>query len=136
MAAALLALMGGIGAATFVAMRDDPAAPATTTSSTVTSSSPAEVARAIAASLEHELEVPLSPEQARCVTDVLLALVHVEELQRLAGAADPLASVGDATRERLVRGLVGCVPPETAAALLGASTTTTPAPVQLPDEGG
>ncbi len=130
--------MGLLGVAAFRVARDGAPASTATTASTDTSSSTSDLAGladAIAGSLEHDLEVPLRPEEARCIADQLLATVSIEQLQELASLADPLASLDAGAHEALVRGVVGCAPPETAAALLGGTTTST-VPVELPGEGG
>lgn len=134
-AAALLALMGLVGGAAYRAARDDASPSTSITASTAATSSSADLADVIADALGHDLEVPLSVDEARCVTDELLAVVSLDGLQELESLADPLATLDPVERDKIVRGVVSCVPADTAAALLGGSTTST-VPVELPGEGG
>lgn len=128
--------MGVVGSGTYLTARDDPgAAPSPRRATTTTTLAEDTVAAAIARALEDGLEVPLTASEARCVADALLAVVRAEQLAELESLTEPLRSLDDAAHDQLVRGVVGCVPPETAGALLGEATTTTSA-VQLPDEGG
>jgi hypothetical protein len=134
--AALVALAGLIGAAVFTAARDD-ATPASTTSTTTapttTTVSDEALADAIASSLQADLTVTITAAEARCIADVVVVVVELRRLERLVGDADPLASLTPTERDQLVRGVVDCVSPEQAAAILGSPTTTAP-PVELPDE--
>jgi DNA-directed RNA polymerase specialized sigma24 family protein len=134
--AALLALVGLVGSAVFLAAREDSPPPPTTTttsSTTTTTITDDEVAEAIADALQEGLPVALSDLEAGCIAGSLLDVVDVEQLERLVGHADPLTSLPEPERALLVRVVVECVPPAKAAALLGSPTTTSP-PAELPDE--
>jgi hypothetical protein len=135
-AAALLALVLLVGTAAYLGVREEPEPPPTTTTTTTTSTTVplAVFAEAIAEQLEDGLEVPITRDEARCVATALLGVLTPEELERLASLPSPFAALDQPTRDRLVRGLVGCVPPETAASLLGGAGGSPP-PVDLPDEG-
>ena len=134
-AAAFVALVAVAGAGAFVVARDEPEPPATTTSSTTSTTVPdARVADALATALADGLDVPLSEEQSRCLGEALLTTVGRGRLEALAGGDDPISSLPEADRSALVRDVVTCVGPDSAAALLGASTTTT-GPVAFPDAG-
>jgi hypothetical protein len=135
-AAALFALVLLAGSAAFLAAREDPTPPTTTSTTTTSTTVPvAEVADAIAASLQADLTVAVTRAEATCVATALLAVLPPEQLERLGSLAEPLAALRADQRRDLVRAVVRCVPPESAAALLGNPSTTVP-PVDLPDEGG
>ncbi len=127
--------MGLAGTVAYVAVRDDGQADPPETSTTTTVVTRSALTDAIARSLADGLDVALTRTQARCVARALLAVVDAGELEALEALIDPSASLASDARARLVRGVVGCVPSDVAAALLGGSTSTT-VPVQLPDEGG
>ncbi len=131
--AALLALGAVAGTATFLSARDEPDAPgALRTGSVVTRPArPDEVAAAIASSLRGDLEVELTPAEAACVTDGLLAEIGVE--RAAAWAAEAPGALSAEEREGLVRVVVRCLPDGKAAAILGGTTTSTVAQ-ELPDE--
>ena len=134
--AALAALAGLVGTAVFTAARDGaaPVSPTSTTAApTTTSVSDEALAGAIASSLQADLTVTITAAEARCIADALVSVLELRRLERLVGDADPLSSLTAAERDDLVRGVVGCVPPDQAAAILGSPTTTAP-PVELPDE--
>lgn len=133
--AALGALAAGVGGVAFVAARDDaePPPPTTTTSSTTTTVPTEAVTAAIAASLQRDLPVALTPAEAACIADAVVAIVDTDRLDALAESGAPLSALDDHERDQLLRGVVTCLPPEQAAALLGSPTSTTP-PVALPDE--
>jgi hypothetical protein len=135
-AVTLLAVAGGAGAAGYRASEDDPAPPTTTTTTSTTSTTLATdaVRDAIAATLVERLSVTVTQAEAVCLAGVVVAVVPVDELQDLAASPAPLSAVEPARQDELVRGVVGCVPAATAAALLGDPTTTT-VPLDLPDEG-
>lgn len=137
-AAALVALVLLVGTAAYLGVREEPDPPATTTSTsstTTTTTVPLSAfAEAIAGQLEGNLEVAITRDEARCVATAMLAVVPPDELERLADLPEPFAALDQRTRDQLVRGVVRCVPPESAAALLGSTTVTSP-PVDLPDEG-
>lgn len=134
-AAALAALVLLVGSAAFLAAREDPPPPTTTTTTTSTTVPLAVVADAIAASLQSDLTVAITRAEATCVATALLEVLPPEQLERLDSVAEPLAALAEGQRRDLVRAVVRCVPPESAAALLGSPSTTVP-PVDLPDEGG
>ncbi len=130
--AAFVALMGAAGAIAFVATRHDPSPPPPTTTTATTIPTADALAMAIATSLSDGLDVPLISTEARCVADGLLAQLGPARLGALttAGAVTPSAE----EQAGLVRTVVGCVPPDKAAVLLG-STSSIPIVVKLPDEG-
>lgn len=140
-AAALVALIGVVGSATFVVVRSDPPTTTTTTSTTAatttttTTTSVAAVAEAIAAALQSDLDVALTAPEALCIAKELLTVVASTDLDSTSSLTTPLASLDEIQRKQLVRGIVGCVPPATAAALLATPTTTSTPTVELPDEG-
>jgi hypothetical protein len=113
-----------VGTAVFLAARDEPAPPPTTTTTTSTTISADDLADAIAASLQTDLTVALTQEEARCVADAVLRLVPAEDLAALVERPQPLTGVAPAERDELVRAVVDCVPEASAAALLGSATTT------------
>jgi hypothetical protein len=134
-AVAFVAVLAVIGTVTYASVRDEPAPPTTTitTSTTVRAPTGDEVALAITAALSQDLEVPLTGIEAACVAGGMVQGLGQERLEEMAAAG---AGVDDLTAEehdRLVRAIVGCVTPETAEALL--STKPPPPPVEgLPDE--
>lgn len=138
-AAALVALIGVVGSATFVVVRSDPPTTTTTASTTAatttTTTSVAAVAEAIAAALQSDLDVALTAPEALCIAKELLTVVASTDLDSTSSLTTPLASLDEIQRKQLVRGIVGCVPPATAAALLATPTTTSTPTVDLPDEG-
>lgn len=135
-AAALTALVLLVGIAAFVAVREDPPPPTTTTTTTTTTTVPlAAIIDAIAVSLQGSLEVPISSVEATCVATALLAVLPPDELERLEALPAPLATLTEPERSELVRGVVQCVPPATAEAILGSGAHSAP-PVELPNEGG
>lgn len=131
MALGVLVLL--VGTAVFLAAREDPTPPPPTTTTSTTLGID-DVADAIAASLQGDLSVALTAPEARCVAEAVVRLVPVEDLATLADRPLPLTGVAPEVRDDLVRAVVGCVPPASAAALLGSATTTTE-PVGLPGEG-
>lgn len=131
MALAVLVLL--VGTAVFLAAREDPTPPPTTTTTSTTLGTE-DVATAIAASLQADLSVALTQAEARCVAEVVVRLIPAEDLAALAERPLPLTGVAPEVRDELVRGVVACVPPASAAALLGSGTTTTE-PLGLPGEG-
>jgi hypothetical protein len=135
-AAALVALVLLVGTAAYLGVREEPDPPTTTTTtSTTTTTVPLQVfAEAIAGQLEGNLEVAITRDEALCVATAMLGVLPPDDLERLAQLPAPFAALDQATKDRLVRGVVQCVPPESAAALLGATSETAP-PVDLPDEG-
>lgn len=136
MAAALTALAGLVGSGVFLAVREDPPPPTTTTTTTATTVPITKVASAIAAALRADLDVTLTAAEALCVANELLAVLAPADLAAFTSLTAPLVSLDTVQRDQLVRGIVGCVPPATAAALLASPTTTTTVAVELPDEGG
>jgi hypothetical protein len=132
-AAALFALVLLVGTAVFLAAREEEPAPTTTTTSTTAPLTEEDVAAALAESLQADLAVAITIEEARCVAAVVVAVVPPDALGELVDRSVPLSGVSEAQREELVRGVVGCVPEASAAALLGAGTSTTTA-VSLPGE--
>jgi len=134
-AAAFFALVVVVAAGAFVAARDDRPAPTTTTTTTTTSTTAAttvdDLARAIASSLGDGLDVPLTSTEARCVADGLVSLLGLTRSEALAAEA---STVSDDERSALVRTVVGCLPPDKAAALLGSNPSTTVV-AELPGEG-
>lgn len=134
-AAALSAFVLLVGTAAFLAVRDEPQPPTTTTSTTTTTTVPiSAIANAIAASLQGSLEVAITPDEATCVAHAILAVLPTVRLERLEQLPAPFAALSEGERDQLVRGVVRCVPPESAAAILGSASTTAP-PIDLPDEG-
>ncbi len=135
-AAALVALVLLVGTAAYLGVREEPDPPTTTTTtSTTTTTVPLRVfAEAIAGQLEGNLEVAITRDEALCVATAMLGVVPPDELARLSRLPAPFLALDQATKDRLVRGVVECVPPESAAALLGTTSETAP-PVDLPDEG-
>lgn len=133
-AVAFVSLVGIVGGAAFAIAREDAPAPTTTTTSTVAAPTRAELATAIAAALTQGLDVPLTEEQAACVAAAFLDVVGEADAVALVDAPTPLGAVSVAQRDAIVQGIVGCVPPEIAGALLGTPTTLTTVPPQLPDE--
>ncbi len=135
-AAALIALVLLVGTAAYLGVREEPEPPTTTTTtSTTTTTVPLQVfAEAIAGQLEGNLEVAITREEALCVANAMLGVLPPDDLERLAELPAPFAALDQSTKDRLVRGVVQCVPPESAAALLGTTSETAP-PVDLPDEG-
>ena len=136
MAAALSAFVLLVGTAAFLAAREDPLPPATTTTTTTTTTTVplSAVANAIATSLQGSLEVAITPDEATCVANAILAVLPTMRLERLQQLPVPFAALSEGERDQLVRGVVRCVPPESAAAIVGSASTTAP-PVDLPDEG-
>ena len=135
--AALLTLVIVVGTLTYFAARDepDPPLPPTTTTTTTTAAPGAEeIAAAVADGLAEGLEVPLSPSEARCVADDLLALLGQPRLEALAGAEAAADDLNEGERDELVRTIVLCVPPQKASALLSTNTTNS-AFAELPGEG-
>ena len=133
---ALLTLAGLVGGAAFLAAREDPTPPTTTTStSTTTTTVPtAVVAAAIADALGDGLPVEVSAPQTRCIATALLDVVDLDRLEALTAEPAPLTRLTPNERDELLRGVVRCVPPEVAAAILGSPTSTAPPPMELPDE--
>jgi hypothetical protein len=130
--AALIALVAVVGTVAYVSARDDhdPPGSTTTTSSPLTSEA---VVAAVADALASGLEAPLTPDEARCVADGLVAALGQSRLEALAAAGDE-GELDQTDRDALVRTVVRCLPEEKAAALLGSGSTTTIV-AQLPDEG-
>lgn len=135
-AAALIALVLLVGTAAYLGVREEPEPPpTTTTTSTTTTTVPFEVfADAIARQLQGNLEVAITRGESLCVANAMLGVLPPDDLERLAQLPAPFAALDQATKDQLVRGVVQCVPPESAAALLGTTSETAP-PVELPDEG-
>ncbi len=134
-AAALSAFVLLVGTAAFLAAREEPAPPTTTTTTTTTTTIPtAAIAAAIAGALQGSLEVAITPDEATCVANAILAVLPSVRLERLEQLPAPFAALSEGERAQLVRGVVRCVPPESAAAILGSASTTAP-PLDLPDEG-
>ncbi len=136
-AAALIALVLLVGTAAYLGVREEPEPPPTTTTSTTTTTTtvPLQVfAAAIAGQLEGNLEVPITRDEALCVANAMLGVLPPDDLERLAQLPAPFAALDQGTRDQLVRGVVQCVPPESAAAQLGTTSETAP-PVDLPAEG-
>ena len=135
-AAAFTALAAAVGGTAFLLARDDNSpAPVAATTSTQGPPTEAELGAAIAAELAQGLEVPLTTAQADCVAGAFLAVVGPEGATELVGEPRPLGAVTIAQRAEIIRGIVECVPPEVASALLGTPTTSTAVAPQLPDEG-
>lgn len=137
--AALVALAAVAGAGAFAASREDaPPASTTTTAApatTTTTDPAAAVAAALASTLRDDLPVEVTDAEAQCIAQGVVAVVPPGRLDAVAAAPDPLAALDDQLRSSLLRAVVTCLPPATAAALLGEPTSTT-VPVVLPDEGG
>lgn len=134
--ASILILVGG---AAFAIARDGDPLPTTTTTSTTTTTAPptrAELAVAIARALARDLDVPLTSEQAACVADAFLEIVGEGPALALAETAMPLGAVSVDQRAQIVRGIVACVPPEIAAALLSSGPTVVTLAPGLPDDEG
>ena len=64
-----------------------------------------------------------------------LDVVGEEPALALADEAIPLGAVSVAQRQEIVRGIVTCVPPDVAAALLSTGSTTVTLAPGLPDDG-
>jgi hypothetical protein len=133
-AAALSAFVLLVGTAAFLAVREEPPPPTTTTTTTTTTVPLSEIANAIATSLQGSLEVAITPDEATCVANAILAVLPTVRLERLEQLPAPFAALSEGERDQLVRGVVRCVPPESAAAILSSASTTVP-PLDLPDEG-
>lgn len=133
-AAALVALGTAVGVGTYVMAREDPASTTTTTTTTTstTLSIPA-LTDALAQVLLADLPVIVTPEEARCLAAGLVTVVPPDQLRDL-DPSSPLAALAESQRQALLRATVGCLPPASAAALLGDPTTTTVS-LDLPDEG-
>lgn len=133
--AALAAIASLVGSAVFLAAREDSTPPTTVTTAPPTTTTVPEsaVVEAISVALRSDLTVPLSATEADCVADALIAVLDVDRLDALTDLAAPLTSLTQPERDALVQGVVRCVPPEKAAAILGSPTTTGP-PASLPDE--
>lgn len=136
-AATFTALVVGVGGAAFLLSSEDRSSPpaATTTSTTQGPPTDAELAAAIANGLADGLEVPLTSFQAGCVAGAFLTTVGDDAVEALASGPAPLDTLTEAQRADIVRGIVACVPPEVAAALLGTPTTVITVAPALPDEG-
>jgi hypothetical protein len=135
-AVALVALAALVGTIVFVLVRDDTEAPPpSTTTTTTTTTVPVSdlVAEAVADALRRDLTVPIGDVEATCIAAALVEVLAPERLEQLLEQAEPLTGLTEPERSGLVRGVVQCVPPDVAAALLGSATTTT-VPVFLPDE--
>jgi hypothetical protein len=132
-AAALIAVVAVVGTLAYVSARDD-REPPTTTTTTSSPPAPEVVAGAVADALATGLDVPLAPAEAGCIADGLLGALGQARLEALAAEGGTTEDLSDADRDSLVRVVVGCVPAQTAAALLGSGSTTTGV-AQLPDEG-
>ncbi|HEY9555968.1 MAG TPA: hypothetical protein VIR58_04495 [Acidimicrobiales bacterium] len=123
-----------MGAAAFVAARDDSPPATTTTTSTSTTTVPASAfADAMSDALEAGAEVPLTPGEADCIANGIVATLGPDRLSDMSGHASPLDLLTEPERSLLVRAVVTCVPPGQAEALLGTPGTTVPS-VALPDE--
>lgn len=134
---ALVGILVVVGVSVFALLRDDPNPPASEpTRPTTTTLALDAVEAAIAESLRTQLtDAQLTATEASCVARALLEVFTPEELQAMERLVEPVTALSDGQRDQVVRGIVRCVTPPTAAALLGdASTTTAPAP-GLPDEG-
>ena len=132
-AVALAALAVVVGVVGFVTTRDD-AEPTRPTTTTTAFDPRDDYVKAIARSLTAVPDLPLGPEQAACVAAALYDGLGEERLAELVGEPDPLGSLPEADRDLLLRGVVMCVPPEVAEAMLAGSTTTSVVSA-LPDEG-
>lgn len=132
--AALLALaaLAGLGAFLVVAVEDEPAPGPTTTTTSTTSTTVgvADLQEAISRQLMRDPDLALTSPEADCVAAEVAVGLGLERLEDLAD--DPGALTPD-EREALLRGVVSCLPPERAEALLG-TPTTEPPPASLPDE--
>lgn len=133
-AAALCALALLVGTAVFLAAREEEPAPTTTTTSTTAPPTQEDIATALAQALQADLDVAITMEEARCVAEIVIAVLPPTALGDLVARPAPLSSVSEAQRDELVRGVVGCVPEASAAALLGTGASSTTA-VSLPGEG-
>lgn len=133
--AALFALAGLVGGAVFLAASEDAAPPVTTTTTSTTSTTIDDeaAADAVARALMDDLDVALTREEASCITDVMETVVGLSRLEELAQSTSPLSALTPQDRDLLLRGVVDCLPPTKASALLGSPSTTAP-PLQLPDE--
>lgn len=123
-AAAALVLLAVAGGGAFVLTHD--AAPATTTATTTTTTTVDDVAIAIAKRLATGLETPLSDLQAECVARSFLAVVGRPALTGIAASPSPLGQIDLPQRDAIIRGIVVCVPPETAALLLAPKSLAPP----------
>jgi hypothetical protein len=133
--AALAALVALVGTAAFLAAREDAPPPPTTTTTTSTPAiTEAAVAAAIAESLQRDLTVAITDDEAACLAEGLVALVPASVLVQLVERDEPLTGVPPEDRDALVQLVVTCLPEPSAAALLGSDTTTTTI-AGLPDEG-
>lgn len=134
-AAALVVLMGLVGSVVFLAVREEDRPPTTTTTTTTTVPI-AEVASAIAIALQNDFDETITRTEARCVANELLAVMAPADLEAFTSLTAGLVTLDSAQRDRLVRGIIGCLTPAAAAVLLASPTTTTIPPAELPDEGG
>lgn len=134
-AATFTALVVGVGVTAFLLTNEDSSPPPTTTITTQVPPTEAELAAAIANGLANGLEVPLTAAQAGCIADAFLTVIGGDVASDLVDEPTPLGAVSVAQREEIVRGIVECVPPDVAAALLGTPTTVTTLTPVLPDEG-
>lgn len=135
-AAAFTALVAAVGGTAFLLSReDDSLTPAAATTSTQGPPTEAELGAAIAAELAQGLAVPLTTPQAGCVADAFLTVVGPDGATELMGEPRPLGALTLAQRAEIIRGIVECVPPDIAAALLGTPTTSIADAPSLPDEG-
>jgi len=136
-AATLTALVVGVGGAAFLLTNEDSSSPPTPTTTSTTQGPPtdAELAAAIANGLADGLEVPLTAAQAGCIADAFLTVIGGDVASDLVDEPTPLGAVSVAQREEIVRGIVECVPPDVAGALLGTPTTVSTLTPVLPDEG-
>ncbi|MSO87418.1 MAG: hypothetical protein EXQ71_07850 [Acidimicrobiia bacterium] len=124
-AAAALVLLAATGGGAFLLIHD--AAPGTTTTTTTTTTITVDdVAIAIAKRLATGLKTPLSELQAECVARSFLAVVGRPALAGLAASPSPLGQIDLRQRDAITRGIVVCVPPETAALLLAPKPLTPP----------
>lgn len=135
-AAALVVLMGLVGSVVFLAVREEDRPPTTTTTTTTTTVPIAEVASAIAIALQNDFDETITRTEARCVANELLAVMAPADLEAFTSLTAGLVTLDSAQRDRLVRGIIGCLTPAAAAVLLASPTTTTIPPAELPDEGG
>lgn len=136
-AAALVALGAVVGVGSYVVTRDDPAPTTTTTTTTTTTSTTLSVTAltdTVAQALLAGLPVIVTAEEAHCLATGLVTVVPPEQLREL-DPAQPVTGLSEPQRDALLRAAVGCLPPASAAALLGDPSTTTVS-LALPDEGG